>query len=64
MPAARLYRRPRRHDPAWPAAKAGERAPLGEVRHYDCGHFDVYTGDDFERVVADQVAFLERHLAG
>lgn len=44
------------------AEKAAARAPRGEVRHYPLGHFDVYTGDGFERVVTDQVAFLTRHL--
>jgi dienelactone hydrolase len=33
-----------------------------EVRTYPFGHFDVYSGVPFETVVADQVAFLERHL--
>jgi hypothetical protein len=33
-----------------------------EVRGYDLGHFDIYRGAGFEQVVADQVAFLERHL--
>lgn len=42
------------------ARKAGARA---EVRRYPVGHFGVYTGEAFERVVADQLAFLTRHLA-
>jgi dienelactone hydrolase len=50
--------------PPQPALKAAGRAPQGEVRRYDAGHFDIYVGDTFERVVADQVAFLERHLLG
>ena len=33
-----------------------------QVRGYDLGHFDIYRGEGFEQVVADQVAFLERHL--
>jgi len=48
--------------PPGPAAKAAARAPRGEARHYDAGHFDIYVGDVFERAVADQVAFLSRHL--
>ena len=28
----------------------------------DAEHFDIYVGKMFERVVADQVGFLERHL--
>lgn len=34
------------------------KAPRGVVKEYDAGHFDIYVGDDFERVVADQLAFL------
>jgi dienelactone hydrolase len=47
--------------PPEPALKAASLAPRGEVRHYDAHHFDIYVGDEFERVVADQLAFLERH---
>lgn len=42
------------------AQRAGSRA---EVRRYEAGHFDIYTGKDFERSVADQQAFLTRILA-
>src|SRR5690349_3794769 len=34
----------------------------GEVRLYPEGHFDIYVGEPFERVVADQIAFLQRHV--
>jgi len=37
-------------------------APMGEVKRYDAGHFDIYLGDAFETVVADQTEFLTRHL--
>lgn len=50
--------------PPGPARRAAERAPAGELRSYDAGHFDVYTGELWERVVADQLGFLARHLAG
>lgn len=50
--------------PPGPAAKMGAKAPHGEVVHYPIGHFDVYTGADFERAVSDQTAFLRRHLLG
>ena len=40
-------------------AKRGKRT---EVRTYDEGHFDIYSGPAFERVVADQLAFLARHV--
>jgi dienelactone hydrolase len=50
--------------PPAPAAKAAARAPKGELRRYDCGHFDVYLDPWFDRVAADQVDFLKRHLLG
>lgn len=37
-------------------------APRGEIRTYDAGHFDIYLGEAFEAVVADQTEFLTRHL--
>jgi alpha-beta hydrolase superfamily lysophospholipase len=53
-----------RDTPPVPAAKAASRAPLGELKRYACGHFDVYLDPWFEVVVADQIEFLSRHLAG
>jgi fermentation-respiration switch protein FrsA (DUF1100 family) len=38
------------------------RAPRGETIHYPVGHFEIYRGEPFERAVADQLAFLRRHL--
>jgi len=32
------------------------------VIRYSAGHFDIYVGDDFERNVSDQLAFLARHF--
>lgn len=48
--------------PVPPVLKAAGRAPRAEVVRYDAGHFDVYVGELFERVVANQVAFLSRVL--
>jgi uncharacterized protein len=46
-----------------PAISAARRAPRGELRTYPgVGHFDVYDGPPFEAVIADQIAFLRRHL--
>lgn len=39
-----------------------QRAPRGEIKVYDEGHFDIYFGEAFETVVADQIAFLRRHV--
>ena len=47
-----------------PAIAAARRAPRGELRTYPgVDHFDIYDGPEFEAVVADEVAFLRRHLA-
>jgi uncharacterized protein len=47
------------------AEEAARRAPRSEVRRYaGAGHFDPYVGELFERVVADQLEFLVRHLHG
>jgi fermentation-respiration switch protein FrsA (DUF1100 family) len=47
--------------PPQPAIRAAMRAPRGELRRYDSGHFDIFGGELFERAVADQLAFLARH---
>jgi fermentation-respiration switch protein FrsA (DUF1100 family) len=44
--------------PPGPAIAGAARAPLGELREYPIGHFDIYTGVWFERAVADQTQFL------
>ena len=44
------------------AAKAAAKAPRGSAVHYDCGHFDIYVGEWFERAVTDQISFLREHL--
>ncbi|RDK10058.1 alpha/beta hydrolase [Cupriavidus lacunae] len=38
------------------------RAPRGEIKRYDAGHFDFYMGSDFEQLVSDQTRFLTKHL--
>jgi poly(3-hydroxyalkanoate) synthetase len=38
------------------------KAPRREIRRYAAGHFDIYIGDEFERVIADQLAFLNKHV--
>jgi alpha-beta hydrolase superfamily lysophospholipase len=45
------------------AVEAAKRAPWGELRTYPgVDHFDIYDGPEHEAVVADEVAFLRRHL--
>ena len=48
--------------PANLALKAAAAAPRAEIKRYPAGHFDVYVGELFELVVADQIEFLTRHL--
>lgn len=45
------------------AIAAARRAPHGELRVYPgVDHFDIYDGPEHEAVVADQLAFLDRHV--
>lgn len=48
--------------PAGPTRRYAATAPRGEAKLYPEGHFEVYVGDAFERVIADQLEFLGRHL--
>ena len=45
-----------------PTRRYAATAPRGEVKLYPEGHFDIYVGDAFERVIADQLDFLDKHL--
>lgn len=46
-----------------PAIAAARRAPHGELCVYPgVDHFDIYDGPEHEAVVADEIAFLRRHL--
>jgi uncharacterized protein len=49
--------------PNGPATRTARRATRGILKRYSgMHHFDVYTGEGFETLVADQVAFLREHL--
>lgn len=48
--------------PAAATLRYAAKAPRGEVKLYPEGHFDIYVDEAFERVVADQLAFLDKHL--
>jgi dienelactone hydrolase len=37
-----------------------KRAPMCEVKRYPYGHFEIYVGEPFEEVIAEQIAFLQR----
>ena len=34
-----------------------------EVKKYPIGHFDIYTGENFEKAVNDQIAFFKKHFS-
>lgn len=54
-----------REDSVAPAGKTegyARRAPRGDVRLYDYGHFEFYLGDAFQHLVADQTEFLVSRL--
>ena len=44
------------------AERLSRRLAHVELLQLDCGHFGVYTGDQFERAVDEQAGFLDRHL--
>jgi len=48
--------------PSGPTRRYAATAPRGEIKLYPEGHFEIYVGDAFERVLADQLEFLSRHL--
>ena len=47
--------------PADTTLRYANTAPRAEVKLYPEGHFDIYLGDTFERVLSDQIDFLHRH---
>jgi dienelactone hydrolase len=44
--------------PVGPTVRAAQANPMITLERYPYGHFDIYVGDAFERVVGDQIAFL------
>ncbi len=42
-------------------AQAKRLGPLAQTEHCPIGHFDIYEGAHFERVVASQIAFLKKN---
>lgn len=48
--------------PARATLRHAARAPRGVVKLYPEGHFAIYVDDAFERVVSDQIAFLDDRL--
>jgi hypothetical protein len=48
--------------PAEATLRHAAKAPRGTTLRYPVGHFDIYLGEYFERVVADQLDFLTAHV--
>jgi dienelactone hydrolase len=48
--------------PSGPTRRYAATAPRGQIKLYPEGHFEIYVGDAFERVVADQLDFLDKNL--
>ncbi|WP_375483347.1 alpha/beta hydrolase [uncultured Mycobacterium sp.] len=48
--------------PAAATLRLAAKAPRGEIEVYPEGHFDIYVGEAFDRVITDQLAFLDTHL--
>jgi dienelactone hydrolase len=48
--------------PSGPTLRYAAMAPRGQVKLYPEGHFEIYVGDAFERVIADQLEFLDKNL--
>ncbi len=46
--------------PAKATLRHASRTPRHEIRHYADGHFEIYLGEAFERVINDQLDFLKR----
>jgi pimeloyl-ACP methyl ester carboxylesterase len=44
------------------ALEAARRIPRGEIRTYDCAHFEPYLEPWFDTVVGDQIEFLAAHV--
>ncbi|MCC4309980.1 alpha/beta hydrolase [Alcanivorax marinus] len=47
--------------PARQTLRHASRTPRHEIRRYQAGHFEIYLGEAFEQVVADQIRFLQKH---
>ena len=48
--------------PAKSTIQAAKKAPRGELKIYPLKHFEVYVGEAFEQVIADQIEFLRKNL--
>ena len=61
-PALIMYAKKDTLIPQRAVEKMGRRIPKAEVIGFDAGHFDVYKGELFNKVVKKQAEFLKGHL--
>jgi len=52
------------HDSLAPISAKTEKElrKYAEIKHYPIGHFDIYTGNNFEKSVSHQLDFFKKHL--
>jgi len=48
--------------PASVARRYAQAASKAEIMEYPVGHFDIYMDEPFERVIVDQIRFLQKHV--
>lgn len=48
--------------PAKATLRHARKAPRHEIHLYPAGHFEIYLGEPFERIVGDQLAFLQYYV--
>ena len=48
--------------PAKATLRHARKAPRHEIHLYPAGHFEIYLGEPFERIVGDQLAFLQHYV--
>ncbi|MEI3614300.1 alpha/beta hydrolase [Pseudogracilibacillus sp. SO30301A] len=48
--------------PAKATVKCGKRSKKATIKEYNCGHFDIYLGDYFEKAIADYIDFFDNNI--
>lgn len=49
--------------PAKATVKCAKQSPKAIIKEYDCGHFRIYSGDYFEKVIADYIEFFDKIIS-
>lgn len=48
--------------PAEATIKCAKRSKKATIKEYNCGHFDIYLGDYFEKAIADYIDFFDKKI--